>query len=75
MNDLTLAPKSPKGDLSPLVFAGQMQNAPGHPLCRTGIHLQEKELDEQIKTQLACLCVSAPVCTGRRRQAMIGFEL
>ena len=48
-------------------LAAQMQNAPGHPLCRkrhspctpgqslyrTGIHLQKKELDEQIKTQLA----------------------
>jgi len=28
---------------------------------------KEKELDEQIKTQLACLCVA-------RRQAKIGFE-
>jgi len=50
-------------------LAAQMQNAPGQPFCRPGIHLQKKELDEQIKTQLACLCVFA------RRQAKIGFEL
>ena len=31
-------------------LAAQMQNAPGQPLCRPAIHLQKKELDEQIKT-------------------------
>jgi hypothetical protein len=51
MNDLTTT------------LAAQMQSAPGHPLpqgilsrfaihliCLAGIHLQKKELDEQIKT-------------------------
>jgi len=53
MNDLTIAPKSLEGDLSPSGIAAQMQNTPGQPLCHAGIHLQQKELDEQIKTQLA----------------------
>jgi len=47
-------------------LAAQMQNAPEqslpqgilsrfaiHLICLAGIHLQEKELDEQIKTQLS----------------------
>jgi len=37
MNDLITTP------------AAQMQNTPGQSLCLAGIHLQEKELDEQIK--------------------------
>ncbi len=41
MNDLTTT------------LAAQMQNTPGQPLYHAGIHLQKKELDEQIKTQLA----------------------
>jgi len=40
-----------------------------HLICCSSIHLQKKELDGQIKMQLACLCVPA------RRQAKIGFEL
>jgi len=63
MNDLT-------------TLAAQMQNAPGQSLCHAGIRLQKKELDEQIKTQLACLCVSAPVCTGRpdRPRLVLNYE-
>jgi len=45
---MMIAPKSPEGD-----FAAHRQNTPGQSLYRAGIHLQRKELDEQIKTQLA----------------------
>ncbi|MBF0280980.1 MAG: hypothetical protein HQM07_00200 [Zetaproteobacteria bacterium] len=34
-------------------LAAQMQNTPRCFLCLAGIHLEKKELDKQIKTQLA----------------------